>query len=384
MSRKSILISCLILLLLLFFGFWFVNNFEYKEIDADYTLTGEAQKNPFYAARIFLRKMGYDARKLGITELKQSPPAKNETLIIATNRVTLRKHESDAILDWVAKGGHLVIQPGAQNYNYDIDKEIEPEEDLLLDQIGIQGVYSSDAVWSDAADDYLFPDVSEDIEINFDGFYILTGETDDDIIFFDANGTHLIHRKYQNGAVTILSDIDFLTNSNIDDFDHARALIEILRLRSSMTAKIWLLNDEEMPSLIALLWENTFPLVVVSLLMLGIWLSGAFFRFGPLLPQPVAERRQLLEHIDASGKFFWKNQRKQRLTQSVRTALHKKIARSYPGWEQLSPQEQRTRMIELLDMPESTLSNLLDTDSELQPQDFTRLIRQLENTRKQL
>ncbi len=139
-----------------------------------------------------------------------------------------------------------------------------------------------------------------------------------------------------------------------------------------------------MPSILALIWTHAFPVVVISLLMLILWLSGSLFRFGPLIPQPETERRQFLEHIDASGKYFWKNNQKNKLVNSTRSALDKRVSQMIPGWGQLSKQEQKNKMATILDMPESTLNNLMDTDSDLHSQDFTRLIRQLDNARKRL
>ena len=440
MSKKGVFIAILLLLPALLTGLWFVNNFERVEIDSPSRYSGEAKYNPYYAARIFMREMGYDARTVDISTLKKTLPDQNDILIITTDRQTIREGLSEDILNWVATGGHLIIKP-AKRYYKDND---EPNEDLILNRTGITAFYNfsneyngfsdtcstdkhsaegatddqdtshehpthedqakedpvtegqntedldyEDDEWSETPESYTFSSDLDALEINFPSYNYLDGATAEDFTLYDSNGTRLIHRPYQKGAITILDSLDFFSNDSIGDYDHARVLIEISRLSrgslvSGLKGKIWILHDESMPSILALLWTYALPLVVVSFLMFILWLPGALFRFGPLIPQPAIARRQFLEHIDASGKYFWKNKQQNKLVNSVRSALDHRVSQIIPGWPQLSKQQQRIKMAEILDMPERTLNELMDTDSDLHSQDFTRLIRQLDNARKRL
>jgi len=95
-------------------------------------------------------------------------------------------------------------------------------------------------------------------------------------------------------------------------------------------------------------------------------------------------RRRLMEHIEASGNYFWKNNQRQKLIDSSRQALIKRIAQTHPGWHQYQPEEQTRVLAEQLEQTPENIHKLLHTNEFEHPDDFTKLVSQLEKIRKSL
>ncbi len=389
MTRQHLLIAAAVLFVLAASTFWFLTNFELREVDIPTGYRGEAKTNHWFAARLFLKGMGIPAREIDMPKLNKTLPPKNATLIITTRRGTLTEKKSQRLLDWVRDGGHLIVRAIEPDY-YDPEENEEkppPPTDPLLDLLGIWPEYDPEAEWNDELDQYELPTRDNGIKemsIAFPFNHRLAGEKKTDLVVEGINGPQAIHRKLGKGAVTVLTDLDFILNYTIGDGDHAEAFREIIAWHEHPDGEVWLLHNDDMPPLWKLLWQHAQTVIVALGLLFLLWLAKGFFRFGPLLPQPAARRRSLLEHIEASGRFFWKDNQQDRLVTPVRQHLHRRLHQLHPGWMELSGAERETHLAEMLQMPVTAVRALLHDNNKLHPQDFTRLIRQLENIRKQL
>jgi hypothetical protein len=90
-----------------------------------------------------------------------------------------------------------------------------------------------------------------------------------------------------------------------------------------------------MPSLATLLWRNV-PYLVISggtlVLVLLWWLT---YRSGPLLVQANPQRRDLLEHLQASAEFVWSQDWAQALRQRTRQQVEKLWLQRHPRLERM-------------------------------------------------
>ena len=119
--------------------------FEQREVDVWRGASREARNNRYLALARLIERMGHpvslhsDVSRLG--ELPE-PPA---TVFLPTPRATLGKARSQALLDWVARGGHLVVvtysswEPGKRD-GEDPTKLVRQSgpPDLLLDRFGLR------------------------------------------------------------------------------------------------------------------------------------------------------------------------------------------------------------------------------------------------------
>jgi len=389
LSRQHLLIAAIIMLGIAGMTFWFLNNFELREEDIPTGYQGEAKTNPWFAARLFLKGMGIPAHKIDMPELNKNLPPKTATLIITTKRGTLDEKKSQRLLDWVNQGGHLMVRALEPEY-YDPeedDKRPPAPTDPLLDLLNIWPEYHYDAEWDDDLNTFELTTrerKQKEVLVDFIFNEQLKGEQKGDLTIAGFNGPQAIHRKLGKGAVTVTSQLDFITNYSIGENDHAETFWELVHWHNNPGDEVYLLHNDDMPPLWELLWRHTRTIIVALGLILLLWIMKGFFRFGPLLPQPAARRRSLLEHIEASGRFFWKDNQQNKLVSHVRQNLQRRLSRIHPGWADLNEKERETHLAELLQLPTATIHMLLHDESKHQPQDFTRLIRQLENIRKQL
>ncbi|HET8706749.1 MAG TPA: hypothetical protein VFM46_10650, partial [Pseudomonadales bacterium] len=60
-------------------------------------------------------------------------------------------------------------------------------------------------------------------------------------------------------------------------------------------------------SLAQFLWKHAKWTIILALLMLAAILWRNLLRFGPIIEAPAPERRQLIEHLQASARFKWKH-----------------------------------------------------------------------------
>jgi len=388
LTRQHLLIAALILFCLGGMTLWFLNNFELREEDIPTGYEGEAKTNPLFAARLFLKGMGINAHKIDMLELKQKLPPKTATLIIATKRGNMDENKSRRLLGWVREGGHLMVHALEPDY-YDPEEDDERPPvptDPLLDLLNIWPEYNYEAEWDDDLEAYVTTRENKEKNINIDFAFnnILMGNKKNDLTVKSIYGSYVIHRKLGKGAVTVTSSMDLINNYQIGENDHAETFWDMVHWQNNPGDEVYLLHNDDMPPLWKLLWQHTRTMIVALGLLLLLWLMKGFFRFGPLLPQPAARRRSLLEHIEASGRFFWKDNQQERLVSQVRQNLNRRLARIHPGWVDLNEKERETHLAELLQLPTATIHMLLHDDSKHQPQDFTRLIQQLENIRKQI
>jgi len=137
-----------------------------------------------------------------------------------------------------------------------------------------------------------------------------------------------------------------------------------------------------MPAWYELLWQNfPFALTVFGIgMVLLLW--RAVMRFGPILPDPNFERRSLLEHIDASGRWLWLMPGgPEVLLAASRASLRQLLQRRAPELQGLSIDEQLERLAEKTKMDVASLRSAWMEGVARHPQEFTLQIKTLQQLR---
>jgi len=392
MSSNRI-ITLIVILVLLVCGYWVSQNFRIVETEVSTGYDGEARTNSYYAARQFLRRMGYDARTLSTLDLHNQAYGENSTLLYFGNRQNLGEQRSQQLLDWVERGGHLLLTPQS---TLEVDDSREDTAlDPILNELEIYAYYSEyeeeelDQQESDVWDADEELDLSE---LVIDGYPTntflysaeqLVGTLPGDQTASDQYGIQWLSRGIGRGHVSIMTDFTPFQNYQLEQHQNA----QLLRLVTGMHARegdiIWLLHDTDMPPLWRLILNSALPVVVSCFAILMVWLWGSLFRFGPIVREPEPEQRQLLEHLDAAGN----HQRKHaptKLFSITQSALHKKIARLYPQWSTLEYQEKTELLLDQLNLTESGAKLVLSKPSQMMPNEFYAAIRTLQSIRKSI
>ncbi|WGZ92453.1 MAG: DUF4350 domain-containing protein [Candidatus Thiothrix putei] len=300
MKLQSILIGLFVALVTTTGVLWFLNTYEYKEVDEYIGFRGEARENPLFAARLFLKRMGIPAER---KESLQRLPDTNTVLVIDTDRYTLSRATVDEILAWVERGGHLITR--VRQTLAETDVEASASNDLL--QLAL-GVTTGEHIIPDDDDLPLEAELStmsHPLQVDPEFFYALNTTAEQAYPQHYNNAAWLLELERGDGLITLAANLDFIENPAIDDYDHAEFFWYMLHGLHDEPQAVWLIHQDDMPPLWQLLWEHAWALVLTLASLIPLTLLALSPRFGPMIPKPAPARRRILEHIHASGLFMW-------------------------------------------------------------------------------
>ena len=310
------------LLLLGAVGYWWLQTHERVEEEVDLPRSGEITYNPLYVLGLALREDGWTVnarQRLDPDEVGLGP---RDTVVVLNDPRRLSTADTDALLAFVAGGGHLVVRtPPRQGL---APAGAASQQAPLLEALELE-VHrrSAGCVPLSVSGEEPHVEFCQGLRFDIGGIEPLHRwqDTDGDAIY-----ARLPHGK---GTVDVIADLDFATNDSLRDGPH----IELVR---QLLAPNWkagtahLLYAAEMPSfwrwLAARSWMAWLPL----LLALLAWLWSRMQRFGPQLPSPIGERRSLLEHVGASGEHIYRYGYAHVLYDAVRAAFLARLRRRDP------------------------------------------------------
>lgn len=344
-------------------GYWIYNNFKFEKVE----LLTKVNNDPFLAAKKLLKQMG-----TSVTTIQSLPKQElniQDTLILLQYNSLLEKQTTQKILNWVDDGGYLIIVSDVIHDEQNID--VQP--DLLLAELDVFQ-YQNDLI-ATQIEPTEFDWQQYKFQVLFDPNYYLQANDNDPIQDIqDSYGSHLFQYYYGTGMISILSDLSFIENDKIAAYDHAQFLWHLTHFERLET-KIWLLNytptynpqsnpinnldtSIKLPSLLTLIWTYMWTAVISAILLL-FWLWSVSQRFGPILPMPKPVRRGLLEHIEASGNFLWRQGKKSTLLNNARQALMQQIKLIHPNWNQLSSSQLSQKLAQRCKLPRIEIEDIL-------------------------
>ena len=129
---------------------------------------------------------------------------------------------------------------------------------------------------------------------------------------------------YGQGWISTMATSEWLHNDALDQQAHASLFWQVLTAPGT-PAGATLLVGASHPSLWSLLWTRAWPLLVGALALVLGWSWRVGMRLGPLLPPPAAERRSVLEHTAAAGRFLWGEGHGDALVAAVRRPVVRRL-----------------------------------------------------------
>ncbi len=302
-------------------AWWFSKNFERVEEDVRKGYSQEARRNPFLAAERYLARLQMNVTSVPGRDLLLNPPTETGTLIVNNFGPDLSDARQAAVVTWLRGGGHLII-----NATEFWDDDLGKSGSRFLDSFGVR------LHWSDADVERIITKVSfdgydEPVEVDFSPRYYLDDTRDEaDGAVSGGAGYYLLQYDVGDGLLTVTSDNDFLTNSEIGEYDNA---LYLGLLVIDADEPVWLLYDTNMPSLLALLMQNA-PQAITSLAVLVfLYLWYLICRLGPLQEPPGRKRRDLMEHMDAMASYAWRLDRAKSLVANTQTRIEEAWMRKH-------------------------------------------------------
>lgn len=362
--KRAPLAALLLAAVLIGGGIWFYFNFE-RVTDREYVgLQGEARRNQLLAATRLIERMGMRTRQVRhFADLDRLAP--RGTLILARHRAALTQAHVDRLLSWVEQGGLLIVE--AEHYQ---------SRDLVLDALKLRR-RALRLRAPPAPAEIRLPDAPAPLRVRFDFRQdLVDAERRAAATVHDHWSALLLEYRHGRGRIAVLNGFSFLYNLNIGRNDHAEfawRLVQWNPAAPEVVVATWLAT----PSLVAWLHDNAWQALATAAALLGLWLWSVMPRFGPLRPDPLPQRRRLLDHLRASGLFHWKAGGAARLTAAAREACLRNIARIHPGVAELPPAERVARFAALTRLPARDLDLALG-EAARDPGQFTAAIRTLQ------
>jgi len=384
---------------------WLGTRLEYKTEMTELPLSKEATGNPYLGAQRILQELGVKVTsQSGL--FAEFFPDPGDTVMIPVSRAKVDPQTMNRLLDWVMQEeGHLVVVPilgdeeDDDGYVHLDDPFLEPLGfgasgfrttflDAMMLHMDVAEAEQVELVGWDVStrDEYLRigPDAGVDIWIWTDD-----PSTDLEWLFHWGNEQSLkgLSRELGSGILTVVSDSLFLNNRFVGHGDNAVLLSDIAGLKED-SRQVHFITRIDAPGLLSLIWGLAPQLILALAVSFLLWLWLRIKRFGPLEPQDVKERRRLMEHIEASGRFLWHGKQGKTLLAANRERINQVVARrtAYslkPGTKPFYEWVHNRTGIEIINIQEA----LDDSSLEKSASDsikFIETVRVLESIRKAL
>jgi hypothetical protein len=295
-------------------AWWFTQNFGFTTQRVHVGFSGEARVNPYFAARLLLERLGMRVRQTVEVSKPEALP-RGATLVLAASRAELDPPTVEALLEWVESGGHLVV-----------GVEDELERDWLLSTLEVRAQWPQEdsddeapvqAAPEPAIEEVALPD-GRTLKARFEGGPVLVDQGEGHLWRHESQaGTRILALGWGEGRVTLFSTLLPFDNRRLGKLDHAELLWGVVG--DSPSRELFLVRYLDTASLPKWLWERAPLALAAAGVFLLVWLWRVVPRFGPLVPGASFDRRSLLEHIRAVGRFHADQRRQGRLLQVLRT-----------------------------------------------------------------
>jgi hypothetical protein len=332
-------------------GYWLYDGFERVPAKEWVGPSGEARLNPFLAAQRLVVRMGIRSRELrSLPQLDAQTP--NGVLLMPNHRQALDAARIGRLLAWVGAGGHLIVEA-----------EFPGVSDPLLDALGVARETGK------VLDKPLAIEVQgRKLAVSFVDAMALKPKAGAPRL---RGGDKLYSFERGKGFVTVATSLHFARNGLIGQHDNAVFLWTLATLTPAAELRVYF--RPERLSLWDFLAQNALPVLVAAGLLLFAWLWHIAPRFGPVPPDLPPARRRLLDHLRASGRYFWANGLRNRLVVAARDAALWRLARAQPDFVAASQKEKAARLAALIKVPPEEASRFLGAGGNMRGADFIRV-----------
>jgi hypothetical protein len=178
--------------------------------------------------------------------------------------------------------------------------------------------------------------------------------------------------EHGKGTVTAVSGLHFARNRLIGTHDNAEFFWRLLDPVPAAGLQVYL--RPERLSLWGFLKQHAAPVLLASAVLIVLWLWRIAPRFGPVQPDAAPARRRLLDHLRASGRFYWAQGLRARLVIAARDAALRRITRAQPDFAQLSAAERAARVCALARIPPEEAQRFIAAGGSLRGAEFIRIM----------
>ncbi|GAB6195440.1 DUF4350 domain-containing protein [Lysobacter xanthus] len=364
-ARGWIALVAVIALVIAGIATWWLRTYHRVERWVDLPRTGAAATDPLFALKLVLESQGRRVTTARRIDPRATTLAPDDTLLFDGDPRTLDAATRTALLDWLRRGGHLIVAVPPPDPVGDV---FDPAHGStlpvpLFDAVGVrvERVLRTRCVRS--------TDLPA-LPCNGRRFHAPAGAI---VRIGDDEGEVVARVRVGAGRMDVLASLDFVTTDALERVG-SRALAAQLFATDAPHGRVHLVHADALPSLWRTLVTRGWPVWAPLALLLAGALASRMRRFGPLLPSPVPERRSLLEHVAASGRLHWRFGEADRLHAALREAFLARLRRRDPETAALDGEPQLVRLVERLGLPAASIRDALTSPD---PRDAKALVARI-------
>jgi hypothetical protein len=338
---------------------WLYLNFELVPYRERVGPSSEVRLRPYLAAQRFAERMDVRASEVrSLPELDSLTPG--GALLMPARRQALESRRLSQIVAWVDRGGHLIVEA-----------EFAGVPDPLLDLLAVRR-----SAIEPGANKPLLIDVGEGrrLAVSLPLRMGLQPQQAGERLLYagPADAPQLVSYRRASGFVTVATSVQFAQNRLIGENDHAEFLWHLLNLNRS-TPTLQVFNSPQRLSLWGFLKDHAAEALGAGIALLVLWLWRIAPRFGPVAPDAPPARRRLLDHLRASGRYYWASGLRARLVVAARDAALRRLARAQPDFPGAPQAEKVSRLALLMGISPEEASHFLSAAGPMRGADFIKL-----------
>lgn len=327
---------------------WFLATFHRVPFEFRTPPAAEARHNRLLALERTLAAQGHTVfNRLRFSDADFGT-ATDSAIVLDLDPRNLHDAEVDVLLGFVERGALLLMRMPAS---------AEGRAGKLLDELGVEPLAPEPSCFKLATGkhgDYEMCGGTRiggaDIEAN----YAQLASYDD-----SADGYWYAHAWYDDGRVFLVSELDMLHNGALDE-PEAVALGEAMLAPLRERARIHLFRGVDSEPFHVLLVRVGWPVLLPAFVALLLWLWMRSARFGPILPDAIAPRRALLEHVRASGEFLYRRGQPVILHRALLTRVAQRLSEREPVIAALPEDARIAALAESTQLPAAALRQALN------------------------
>ncbi len=188
-----------------------------------------------------------------------------------------------------------------------------------------------------------------------------------------AETPQLLHLQHGAGRITVIVQLQPFENDHLGDADNAEALLRLLNLPQPVQRVLFV--HARVGGLADWLLSYGWRVIAVGSVLLVLLLWAAMPRFGPLLPDPLPQRRRLLDHLLASGRLLWSNGQGGVLASAAASSALERVRSEYPHTRWLAAEEIAQFLQRRFALDAAVVALLLTPQQVRHPASLTALAR---------
>jgi hypothetical protein len=365
---------------------WIAMHTYWDYITVDNPPQGEAARNRYYAFEHLAQKLAIHTRQVPTL---RALPATDSVLFVDDLRGTLLHNRIDALEQWVAGGGRLLLSRSALISNRKLQSwsglgVVLPRSD------GEDGASRTPprATGPDAeCAPYLERLAGRESGKSFRACLgpmreALSSARTPAWSLSNGYGFQMLRVDIGKGSVAVIGCECLMGNKSLLREDHAHIVFDSISLRAGDHVDI--LNPVSAESLLALLWRHAAAAIVLCLAAIGLTIWRNLPRFGPIALPPLPLRRSLAEQIRARARFAWRTRRLASLRRAECQALIQSACKKLASYERMDATQRIGALAARTGLDSGALRDALNENLDGGAESQRTAIMLLESARRRL